>query len=143
MRRASRADFCVGNAIASSKEFVCSDWVPPSTAASACTATRTRFTSGCWAVSWTPAVWVWKRSINDFGFRAPNWSRIRSAQIRRAARNFATSSNRVVRDTKKNDSRGAKSSTASPAANAASTYAMPSASVKAISCAGVAPASAM
>ena len=25
-------------------------------------ATRTRFTSGCWAVSETPAVWVWKRS---------------------------------------------------------------------------------
>ena len=30
-------------------------------------ATRTRLTSGCWAVSETPAVWVWKRSCS----RAP------------------------------------------------------------------------
>ena len=59
----------VGSAIASSKELVCSDWVPPSTAASACRVTRTRLTSGCWAVSCTPAVWVWKRSISDFGSR--------------------------------------------------------------------------
>ena len=48
-----------------------------------------------------------------------------------------------MRATKKNDSRGAKSSTSSPAATAARTYSMPSASVNAISCAGVAPASAM
>jgi hypothetical protein len=45
------------------EELVCSDWVPPSAAASAWIVTRTRFTSGCWAVSCTPAVWVWKRSI--------------------------------------------------------------------------------
>ena len=143
MRSANRAAFCEGSAIASSKELVCSDCVPPSTAARACTATRTRLTSGCWAVSWTPAVWVWKRSIADFGFCAPNRSVISRAQIRRAARNLATSSSSVVRDTKKNDSRGAKSSTAKPAASAASTYAIPSAKVKATSCAGVAPASAM
>ena len=73
---------------------------------SACTATRTRLTSGCCAVSCTPAVWVWKRSISDFGFCAPNSSRMTSAQIRRAARNFATSSSSVVRETKKNASRG-------------------------------------
>ena len=143
VRSASRADFWVGSAIASSKEFVCSDWVPPSTAASAWTATRTRFTSGCCAVSWTPAVWVWNRSICDFGLVAPNRSRITRAQIRRAARNLATSSSSVVRETKKKDNRGANSSTASPAARAASTYAIPSARVNAISCAGVAPASAM
>ena len=143
VRSASRADFWVGSAIASSKEFVCSDWVPPSTAASACTATRTRLTSGCCAVSCTPAVWVWKRSIADFGFCAPKRSVMIRAQIRRAARNLATSSSSVVRETKKNDSRGATSSTASPAARAASTYAIPSARVKATSCAGVAPASAM
>ena len=65
------------------------------------------------------------------------------AQIRRAARNLATSSSSVVRATKKKDSRGAKSSTASPASSAARTYSMPLARVKAISCAGVAPASAM
>jgi hypothetical protein len=94
-------------------------------------------------VSCTPAVWVWKRSISDLGFFAPNSSRITCAQIRRAARNLATSSSSVVRDTKKNASRGAKSSTDSPASTAARTYSMPSASVKAISCTGVAPASAM
>ncbi len=129
--------------MASSKLLVCSDWVPPSTAASACTVTRTRFSSGCWAVSCTPAVCVWKRSICDLGSLAPNSSRITRAQIRRAARNLATSSSSVVRATKKKESRGAKSSTAIPAATAVRTYSMPLASVKAISCAGSAPASAM
>ncbi len=65
------------------------------------------------------------------------------AQIRRAARNLATSSRIVVRATKKNDSRGAKSSTSSPAAIAARTYSLALARVNAISWAGVAPASAM
>ncbi len=77
------------------------------------------------------------------GFVAPNSSRITVAQMRRAARNFATSSSRVVRETKKKASRGANSSTSMPDATAARTYSMPSARVKAISCAGVAPASAM
>ena len=36
--------------------------VPPSTPASASIAVRTMFTSGCCAVSDTPAVWVWNRS---------------------------------------------------------------------------------
>ncbi len=63
--------------------------------------------------------------------------------MRRAARNLATSSRNVVRETKKKASRGANSSTSWPLAIAARTYAMPSARVKAISCAGVAPASAM
>ena len=52
----------LGRAMASSKALVCSDWVPPSTAARAWTVTRTTFTSGCCAVSWTPAVWVWNRA---------------------------------------------------------------------------------
>ena len=125
MRSASRAAFSVGSAMASSNEFVWSDWVPPSTAASAWTATRTRLTSGCCAVSWTPAVCVWNRSISDFGFFAPNSSRITSAQIRRAARNFATSSSSVVRETKKNASRGANSSTSCPDSIAARTYSIP------------------
>lgn len=133
----------VGRAIASSKELVCSDCVPPSTAARPCTATRTRFTSGCWAVSCTPAVCVWNRSMSDLGFCAPNSSFITRAQILRAARNLATSSRIVVRATKKNDRRGAKSSTSMPAATAVRTYSMPSARVNAISCAGEAPASAM
>lgn len=86
---------------------------------------------------------MWKRSIRDLGFLAPNSSFITFAQIRRAARNLATSSRIVVRATKKKESRGAKSSTSMPAATAVRTYSMPSASVKAISCAGEAPASAM
>lgn len=143
MRRARRALLSVGSAMASSKELVCRDCVPPRTAPRPCTATRTRFTSGCWAVSCTPAVWVWKRSISDLGFLAPNSSFITRAQIRRAARNLATSSRIVVRATKKKDRRGAKSSTSMPAATAVRTYSMPSARVNAISCAGEAPASAM
>ncbi len=122
---------------------MCRDWVPPSTAAIAWTVTRTMLTSGCCAVSCTPAVCVWNRSVQDLGFVAPNSSRIRRAQIRRAARNFATSSNRLVLETKKKASRGAKSSTRSPASMAARTYSTPLARVNAISCAGVAPASAM
>ena len=85
---------------------------------------------------------MWKRSISDLGFFAPNSSRITCAQIRRAARNFATSSRMLVRETKKKASRGANSSTSWPEATAR-TYSMPSARVNAISCAGVAPASAM
>ena len=65
------------------------------------------------------------------------------AHMRRAARNFATSSRMVVRETKKKASRGANSSTSWPDSTAAFTYSMPSASVKATSCTGVAPASAM
>ena len=41
---------------------MCSELVPPSTAASASMAVRTTLFTGCWAVSDTPAVWVWKRS---------------------------------------------------------------------------------
>ncbi len=61
----------------------------------------------------------------------------------RAARNFATSSKRLLCTPKKKESRGAKSSTASPAATAASTYATASARVKAISCTAEDPASRM
>jgi len=56
---------------------------------------------------------------------------------------LATSSSSVVRLTKKNANRGPKSSTSCPESMAAWTYSMPLASVKAISCTGVAPASAM
>jgi hypothetical protein len=71
VRSAIRAACSVGSASASSKEFVCSDCVPPSTAAIASSAVRTMFTSGCWAVSETPAVWVWKRISHERGFLAP------------------------------------------------------------------------
>ena len=65
------------------------------------------------------------------------------AHIRLAARNFATSSSNVVLATKKNESLGANSSTCKPEASAARTYSFAFASVNAISCTGVAPASAM
>ena len=65
------------------------------------------------------------------------------AHILRAARNFAISSKKFMWHAKKNDMRGAKSSTASPASIAAWTYAMPFASVNATSCTAVAPASRM
>ena len=71
VRRAMRAAFSVGSASASSIELVCRDCVPPSTPASASIAVRTMFTSGCWAVSDTPAVWVWKRSCIDRSSSAP------------------------------------------------------------------------
>ena len=66
-----RAAFSVGSAIASSIELVCRLWVPPSTPASASMAVRTMLISGCWAVSDTPAVWVWKRSCSERGSVAP------------------------------------------------------------------------
>jgi hypothetical protein len=63
--------------------------------------------------------------------------------MRRLARNFATSSKKLLWPFQKNDSRGAKSSTSSPASTAACTYAMASESVNAISCTAVLPASRM
>ena len=58
VRSAMVAVSFVGSASASSSELVCSDLVPPSTAASAWIATRTMLLYGCCAVSETPAVCV-------------------------------------------------------------------------------------
>ena len=135
------ADSSEGSANALSRELVWSDCVPPRTAASAWSATRTTLFAGSRAVSVQPAVCVWKRSIIERGFLAPKRSAISRHQTRRAARNFATSSSRLLCAPKKKLSRGAKSSTSKPAAKAASTYATASAKVKAISWAAVAPAS--
>ena len=63
--------------------------------------------------------------------------------MRRAARNFATSSNRSLCAAKKNESRGAKLSMASPAPSARATYSIVFAKVNASSCTAVAPASRM
>jgi hypothetical protein len=63
--------------------------------------------------------------------------------MRRAARYLAISSKKSMCALKKNERRGAKSSTSRPRSMAASTYAKPSASVKASSCAAVEPASRM
>jgi hypothetical protein len=93
--------------------------VPPSTADSASSVVRTMLFSGCCAVSVAPPVWVWNRSISDRSSVAPNRSRMIRAQSRRAARNFAISSKKCWWHAKKNESRGAKSSTARPASSAA------------------------
>ena len=95
--------------------------MPPSTADSASSAVRTTLFSGCCAVSDTPAVWLWKRIRHEAGSRAPKVSRISRAQIRRAARYLAISSKKSMCALKKNDSRGAKSSTARPRSIAACT----------------------
>ena len=71
VRSASFAASSVGSASTSSSAFVCSDWVPPSTPASASIAVRTTLFIGCCAVSDTPAVWVWHRSFMAFGSVAP------------------------------------------------------------------------
>ncbi len=121
VRRASWTASSVGRASASSYEFVCSDCVPPSTADSASRAVRTTFTSGCCAVSDTPAVCEWKRMRSDRSERAPCVSRSSRAQIRRAARYLATSSKKSMWALKKKLSRGAKSSTSIPRSTARST----------------------
>ena len=59
----------VGRPSASSSALVCSDCVPPRTAASAWTVVRTTLTSGCWAVRVDPPVWTWKRIAMLFGSR--------------------------------------------------------------------------
>ncbi len=99
--------------------------------------------SGCCAVSVEPPVCAWKRSAWARGSAAPKRSRMICAHIRRAARNFATSWKKLLWALKKNDSRLPNSSGESPAATAASQYAIPCASVNASSCTAVAPASRM
>ena len=143
VRSASVAAAAVGSARASSSEFVWSELVPPITAASACNAVRTTLLYGCCAVSDTPAVCVWNRSFHDRSCRAWNRSRMTSAQSLRAARNLAISSKKSLCELKKNESRGAKSSTSSPASMPYCTYSIPSRSVNASSCSAVEPASRM
>ncbi len=99
--------------------------------------------SGCWAVSETPAVWVWNRSHCARSVRAPYTSRIQRAQIRRAARNLAISSKKSMCASKKKDSPGVNCSMSRPRASPSSTYPNPSARVNASSCAAVEPASRM
>ena len=65
VRSAILTALSLGSAMVSSIEFVCSDCVPPSTAASAWNAVRTMLFSGCLSHSEQPAVWVWKRISHD------------------------------------------------------------------------------
>ncbi len=121
VRRAIFAALVVGSPSASSKPFVWRLWVPPSTAERAWVVTRTMLISGCCAVRVEPPVWVWNLSTFDRSSLAPKRSVMILAHIRRAARNFATSSKRLLCAFQKKLSRGAKSSTARPAFMAAST----------------------
>ena len=88
--RAIREENSVGRAMASSSALVCSDWVPPKTAAIASTVVRTTLLYGSCSVSDQPEVWQCVRSISDFcDFGAkPDMIRHHS---RRAARNLAIS----------------------------------------------------
>ena len=85
-----RAEESVGSAIASSSALVCSDWVPPNTAAIASIAVRTTLLYGSCSVSDHPDVWQCVRSISDLGLLAPK-SRMIRLHSRRAARSFAIS----------------------------------------------------
>ena len=80
------------------------------------------------AVRDQPEVWQWVRSVSDLGFVGSKRA-MRSAQIMRAARSLAISMNGFIPMAKKKLSRGAKSSTESPAAMPLRTYSIPSASV--------------
>ena len=121
VRRAMRAALAVGRPSASSKPLACRLWVPPRAAARLCKVTRTMLFSGCWAVSVDPPVWVWKRSSLLLSSLAPNRSVMIFAHMRRAARNLATSSKKLLWAFQKKLSRLANSSTGRPAAMAAST----------------------
>jgi hypothetical protein len=119
------------------------DWVPPSTAASACIATRTMLTSGCWAVSVTPAVWVWKRSMQALGvLGAEPVAHDRRPHPARGAELGHLLEEVVVAVEEERQPRR-EVVDARPASTAAWTYAMPSARVNAISCTASDPASRM
>ncbi len=85
-----RALDSVGSAIASSSALVCSDWVPPNTAAIASIVVRTTLLYGSCSVRLQPEVWQCVRSIRLFGFFASNPFMMRH-HSRRAARILATS----------------------------------------------------
>ena len=109
-----------GMANASSSELVCSDWVPPNTAASAWIAVRATLLIGCCAVSETPEVWQWARISHERGSVQRRRSRIIRAHSRRAARSLETSSRKSLWTFQKNDTRGARRSGSIPRSRAAS-----------------------
>ena len=88
--RAMRAENSVGSAMASSSELVCSDWVPPNTAAMASMVVRTTLLYGSCSVSDQPEVCEWVRNIIDFGLLGSNCFMMRHHNSR-AARILAIS----------------------------------------------------
>lgn len=143
MLRAILAESSVGSPTASSNELVCSDCVPPSTAAIASMVVRTTLLSGSCSVRDQPLVWQWVRSSRDFGLDGANSACTSCAQSVRAARSFAISVKKSIPTPKKKERRGATASTGTPRAVAARRYSRPSARVKASSVTASAPASCM
>ena len=115
-----------GTARASSIELVCRRLGPAQDSGQRLDRHPHRVISGCWAVRVMPAVWVWKRSSQERGSLAWKVSRISRAQMRRAARYLAISSKKSMWALKKNESRGANSSTSMPRAIPQRTYSIPS-----------------
>ena len=126
--RAMRAEKSVGSAMASSRAFVCSDWVWPWVAAIASMQVRPTLLKTSCAVSDQPLVWQCVRRLSDLGFCGSNWltSRAHSA---RAARSLATSMKKFMPIAQKKLSRGANRSMSRPASMPARRYSTPSASV--------------
>ena len=140
--RAMRALKSVGSASASSKELVCNDCVPPSTAASASIVVRMMLLCGSCSVRLTPEVWQCVRSARLAGFCGANCC-ISRAHNSRAARNFAISMKKFMPMAQKKERRPANWSMSRPLESAARTYSRPSAIVNASSTSHVAPASCM
>ena len=80
MKESGSPEKGVGSAIASSSALVCSDCVPPITAAIASTVVRITLLYGSFSVSETPEVWQCVRSSSDFGFSGAKFSVKSSAQ---------------------------------------------------------------
>ncbi len=121
VRSAIRTASSVGSASASSKVLVCSDWVPPSTPANASIAVRTMLLSGCWAVSDTPAVCVWKRMSQDRWFSAAECVPQFAGPDPPRRPVLGDLLKEIDLRVEEERSRGAKSSTSSPRATACST----------------------
>ena len=90
-----RAEKSVGSAIASSRAFVCSDWVWPWVAAIASMQVRPTLLKTSCAVSDQPLVWLCVRSDSDLGFCGSK-SRTSRAHRARAARILATSMKKFI-----------------------------------------------
>ena len=123
-----RAEKSVGNAKASSSALVCSDCVPPSTAAIASMHVRATLLNGSCAVRLQPDVWQCVRNASDLSLFGLNCFTI-LAQSSRPARILAISMKWFIPMAQKNDRRGAKSSMAMPAAKPVRRYSSPSANV--------------
>ena len=129
MLRAMRAEKSVGSASASSSELVCSDWVWPWVAAIASTQVRVTLLKTSCAVRLQPEVWQWVRSDSDLGFLRIELLHELAPTAAAPARSLATSMKKFMPIAQKNESRGAKASTSSPASMPARTYSTPSARV--------------